>query len=198
MSDAKGSEGWAGLKGTFKRQAGILLGFTALLWALELVDQVLLRGYLDQFGVRPRSLVGLRGVLLAPLLHGGFGHLIANTGPLLVLGWLVMWRRTSDWFLVGALATVVGGLGTWLIGAGNSVHIGASGVVFGFLGYLLLRGWFERKFVSMVGSVLVGVMYGGALWGLLPGTPGISWEGHLFGFSGGVLAAWLLKDRGHN
>lgn len=196
MAKGNGGEGWAGIKGELKLQAGILFGFTALLWGLELLDLFVLNGYLDRFGVQPRSLVGLRGVVLAPLLHGGLGHLIANTGPLLMLGWFVMWRQTRDWFVVGAFATVVGGLGTWLVGASNSVHIGASGVVFGFLGYLLLRGWFERKFFSIVGSVLVGVMYGGALWGLLPGTPGVSWEGHLFGFLGGVLAARLLKDRG--
>jgi membrane associated rhomboid family serine protease len=180
------------IKKELKLQAAILGGFTALLWALEGVDALLLGGALDGFGIRPRSVVGLRGILLAPLLHGGFGHLIANTVPLLVLGWFVMLRETKHWFFVGAMATFVGGAGVWLIGATRSVHIGASGVVFGFLGYLLSRGYFERKFWPILGSVVVGLLYGGALWGVLPGQPGISWEGHLFGFVGGVFSAKLL------
>lgn len=185
-----------GIKKELKQQAIILVGFTALLWGLEILDAVLFSNGLDSFGIRPRSVVGLRGILLAPLLHGGFPHLIANTVPLLVLGWFVMLRATKDWFIVGALSTVVGGVGVWLIGATQSVHIGASIVVFGFLGYLLFRGFFERKFWPILGSIVVGIMYGGALWGVLPGQAGISWEGHLFGFIGGVLAARLLANRG--
>lgn len=183
------------IKKELKLQVGILGGFTALLWVLEILDAVLFMGGLDAFGIRPRSIVGLRGVILAPLLHGGFGHLIANTVPLLILGWFVMLRATKDWFTVGAFATFIGGMGTWLIGASRSVHIGASGVVFGFLGYLLFRGVFERKFWPIVGSLVVGFMYGGAIWGVLPGQPGISWEGHLFGFLGGILAAKVLAKR---
>ncbi len=186
---------WAGVKAELTQQVVILLGFTALLWTLELLDLIVFRGALDGFGIRPRSVVGLRGILLAPLLHGGLGHLIANTVPLLVLGWFVMLRETKHWFFVGFLSTVVGGAGVWLIGATHSVHIGASIVVFGFLGYLLSRGLFERKLWPIVGSVAVGLLYGGALWGVLPGQAGISWEGHLFGCLGGVLAARLLARR---
>jgi membrane associated rhomboid family serine protease len=186
---------WHGFTRELKLQATILLGFIALLWALELVDTVLLQGWLDGFGIRPRSVTGLRGIVLAPLLHGGLRHLVANTVPLLVLGWLVMLRDTRHWFLVGALATLVGGAGVWLFGAASSVHIGASIVVFGFLGYLLFRGVFERRFWPIVGSVVVALLYGGALIGILPGQSGISWEGHLFGFLGGVGGAKLLAKK---
>lgn len=181
------------LKRTLKAQAAILFGFVALIWALELVDQLLLGGGLDRFGIQPRTMVGLRGIPLAPILHGGFGHLAANTGALVVLGWLVMLRKTAHFFVVGAIATLVGGVGVWLIGASRSTHIGSSIVIFGFLGYLLLRGLFDRRWLVMAGSVAVGLLYGGALFGLLPGQPGVSWEGHLFGFAGGVLAARLLR-----
>jgi membrane associated rhomboid family serine protease len=186
---------WKALGKEIKLQATILLGFIAVLWALELVDTVVLHGWLDHFGIRPRSLDGIKGIFLAPLLHGGIAHLVSNTVPLLVLGWLVMLRDTRHWFLVGGLATLVGGAGVWLFGASNSIHIGASIVVFGFLGYLLFRGIFERRFWPIAGSVLVAVLYGGALWGVLPGQNGISWEGHLFGFLGGIGAAKLLAKR---
>ncbi len=185
----------AGIKKELKQQAVVLGGFTALLWTLEILDALIFGGALDRFGIQPRNFIGLRGIFLAPLLHAGFPHLIANTVPLLVLGWFVMLRETRHWFFVGAMATFVGGAGVWLVGASRSIHIGASGIVFGFLGYLLSRGYFERKFWPILGSVLVAVMYGGALWGMLPGRAGISWEGHLFGFIGGVIAArWLANQ----
>lgn len=178
----------------FKAQVYILGGLVALMWALEFID-LFLGGALNQFGIMPRSLVGLRGILFAPLLHGNFPHLISNTVPFIVLGWLVMLRRTSDFFVVTPIAMLVGGLGTWLIGSPYSVHIGASGVIFGYLGFLLLRGYFERSVTAILFSVVVGFLYGGILWGVLPGQIGISWEGHLFGFIGGVIAARLLSDR---
>jgi len=193
---AKKPENKLSVRSELTLQAKILVGYVALLWVLELVDSIVLGGFLDQFGIRPRSPGGLWGVLFAPLLHGGLGHLAANTVPLFFLGWFVMLRNTRDFFIVGAVTTLVAGIGVWLVGASNSVHIGASSIVFGFLGYLLLRGYFDRKFWSIVGSVFVGLLYGGLLFGVLPGQPGISWEGHLFGFVGGVLSARLLRDRG--
>jgi membrane associated rhomboid family serine protease len=177
-----------------KTQAKILGGFVGLLWVIQIVNAVLGQS-LDVFGVHPRSIFGLVGVVFAPLLHASFTHLIANTLPLLVLGWFVMLRRTRDWFTVSALAALVGGLGTWLIGSAQSVHVGASVLIFGYLGHLLSRGIFERKVWPILGSIAVFLMYGGALWGVMPGQIGISWEGHLFGFLGGVLAARFLRDR---
>jgi membrane associated rhomboid family serine protease len=185
---------WADVKQGLKVQATILLGFVALLWVLELVDTFLLLGYLDRFGIHPREIDGLWGIFLAPFLHGGLGHLAANTGPLLALGWFVMWRRTRDWFVVALVGTVIGGLGVWLVGSAGSVHIGASILCFAFLGYLMLRGWFDRRLVPILGSIVVAVLYGGLLWGVLPVQRGISWEGHLFGFIGGVVAARLLAS----
>jgi membrane associated rhomboid family serine protease len=178
-----------------KAQLVILLGFVVLIWALELIDLILFRGALDALGVRPRTPGGLWGILFAPFLHGGLAHLLANTLPFLTLGWLVMLRRTSDFFVVTALAMLCGGLGVWLVGRPNTVHIGASSLVFGYLGYLLLRGYFERSVVSILLSIFVGVLYGGALGGLLPTQPGVSWQGHLFGFAGGVGAARALTRR---
>ena len=182
-----------GLANEFKTQVKILGGLVALMWALEIVDQALGRA-LDVYGIFPRNLTGLRGILFSPFLHGNFPHLIANTVPFITLGWLVMVRRTSDFFVVSAIAMLISGLGTWLIGAPNSLHIGASGVIFGYLGFLLLRGYFERSVTSILFSVVVGMLYGGLIWGVIPGQIGISWEGHLFGFIGGGVAAKLLAE----
>ena len=176
-----------------RENATLLGGALALMWALEIVDFLIFGGALDALGVRPRSLQGLWGVLMAPLLHGGFGHLMANSAPFFLLGALSMVRRRMDFFVVTAASALTAGLGTWLIGAGNSVHIGASGVVFGYLGFLLGRGWYERRPSAIALSVAVGLGFGGMLWGLVPHLQaGISWEGHLFGFLGGLACARLL------
>lgn len=174
-----------------KTQGTILGGLVGVMWALEIVD-LALGGALNSFGIRPHSLIGLRGIFFAPFLHGNFAHLIANTIPFLVLGWFVMLQETSDFFIVSAIAMLVGGLGTWLFGSANSVHIGASGVIFGYLGFLLARGYYERNIPSIFLAIIVGVFYGGAIWGIFPGQIGISWQGHLFGFIGGILAARLF------
>jgi len=156
---------------------------------------VLLHRALDQLGIRPRTSDGLRSILFAPFLHAGFVHLLANTGPLVVLGWLVLLRRVADFFLATAATMLIGGLGVWLLGAPNSIHLGASILIFGYLGYLLLRGIYERSPVAVAIAVVAGLLYGGALWGVLPGQPGVSWQGHLFGFVGGGIAA-RLQARG--
>ncbi|MEO1621579.1 MAG: rhomboid family intramembrane serine protease, partial [Cyanobacteria bacterium J06632_3] len=177
--------------GEVKLQGKTIFGVVCVLWAIEIVDAVVFAGGLDQFGIHPRSISGLWGILFAPFLHGDFAHLLSNTIPFITLSWLIMLRATEDWLAVSLIAALVGGLGTWLFGAPSSVHIGASGVIFGYFGFLLLRGYFERSLVAISFSVLVFFMYGGILWGVLPRLDGapISWEGHLFGFVGGILAA---------
>jgi len=178
-------------------QITILSGLVALLWTIEAIDWLLpLR--LDLFGIWPRTEIGLRGIFLAPFLHGNFAHLAANTAPLVVFGWLILLGGVSDFLFVSAVAMIVSGLGTWLIGAPGSVHIGASGVIFGYFGFLLLRGLFERSPMSIIVSLIVGFAYGSFIWGVLPNQPGISWEGHLFGFLGGVLAAQILGNQRRN
>jgi membrane associated rhomboid family serine protease len=173
----------------------ILLGFVALIWLVELVDLFLFRGALDRAGIRPRSESGLWGVVLAPFLHAGPAHLIANTVPLLVLGWLVIVRGIQDFLRVTLLVVLVAGLGVWLFGRPATIHLGASGVVFGYLGYLLLRGFWERSLIAIGIALVAGFLYGGALWGVLPGQRGVSWEGHFFGLAGGAGAASRFRRR---
>jgi membrane associated rhomboid family serine protease len=173
-------------------QATIIGSSLGLIWLVSSVNLVLLGGALNQYGVRPRLWEGLWGVLWMPFLHGSFGHLAANSVPFAVLGWLVMLRRTSDFFVVTAVALVISGTGVWLTGPWLSVHIGASGLVFGYFGFLLLRGYFERSLYAILLAVFVFLLYGGLIWGVLPQQNGVSWQAHLFGFAGGALAARLL------
>lgn len=176
-----------------KTQGSILGGLVATMWALEIVD-IVLGGRLNAYGILPRTIIGLRGILFAPFLHGGLSHLIANTIPLVTLGWFVMLQETSDFFVVTAVTMLVSGLGVWLMGS-SGMHIGASGLVFGYLGFLLFRGYFQRNFTSIGLALIVGFLYGGAIWGVLPTVPGVSWEGHLFGFIGGAIAARFLARK---
>jgi membrane associated rhomboid family serine protease len=194
-SPAPRPRGEAPLARALKAQAAILFSVVAVFWGLELVDQLLLGGSLDALGIRPRTVDGLWGILLAPFLHGGFGHVLANTVPFVVLGWLIMLRETWHFFAVAVIVAVLGGLGVWLVAPAASVHIGASGVIFGFFGFLLFSGWFERRIGTILISVLVAATYGGLIFGVLPGQPGVSWQSHLFGFLAGVVAAWFLARR---
>jgi membrane associated rhomboid family serine protease len=175
----------------FKTQATILGGLVGTMWAVMILNTAIFHGQLNNFGIAPHNLVGLRGILFAPFLHGDFGHLMSNTMPFIVLGWLVMLAETTDILVVTGLSMLIGGAGTWVFGSSGTSHIGASGVVFGFLGYLLMRGYFDRKISSILISLFVFSIYGTVLFGILPGRAGISWEGHLFGFLGGALAARL-------
>ena len=181
---------------TFKSQIIILGGFILALWIIEGVDWLIFGGSLDQFGIRPRSIAGLWGILFAPLLHGNFQHLMANTVPLFVLGWLVLSTRRVQTFLkVTAIIVLISGLGTWLIGPRLSVHLGASGLIFGYLSFLLLVGYFERSFRSIALAVVVFFIYGGLIWGILPLVEGVSWQAHLFGFIGGGIAASQIGEQ---
>ncbi|GAB3285429.1 rhomboid family intramembrane serine protease [Parasphingorhabdus pacifica] len=170
-----------------------MLLFTALLYAIELVD-VLVPAQLDRNGIIPREVHGLDGVLWAPFLHAGWEHLFANTLAFVVLGWLVMSGGLGQFLGVTAIVWIVGGLGTWLVGA-PVTHVGASGVIFGWMVFLLVRGFFQRSFGQIVVALVLFFYWGGMLWGVLPGQPGISWEGHLFGAFGGLVAAWLVAKR---
>jgi membrane associated rhomboid family serine protease len=183
------------LAGELEIRVQVLAGLVGLMWLEEVADLLIFHGALDAEGIRPRTEMGLWGILLAPFLHAGFAHLLANTVPLLVLGWLVLLRGRRDFLWVTAVAALVGGLGVWLVGGPNTVHIGASGLVFGYLGYLLLRGYRERSLSAILIAVVAGVLYGSALWGLLPVRRGVSWESHLFGFAGGAAAASVHRRR---
>lgn len=176
------------------QEFGVPIVFVASMWAVEILD-VVTPGDLESHGIRPRSDEGLFGIVFAPMLHADWGHLIANSIPLLVLGLLLMLSGLRTFVTVTAIVWVVGGAAVWLLAGANSNHIGASGLVFGWIGYLVARGAFSRSMGQIAIGLLVLASYWTAVFGVLPGQPGISWQGHLFGAIAGVLAAWLLEGR---
>lgn len=178
----------------FETHAKILGSFIALMWAVEIVDHVLLRDRLTGLGIRPRTQVGLRGIVFAPVLHGTWSHLTANTLPFVVLGWFVLLRGVEEFAIVTAVVWLVSGVGVWLLGRPNTLHIGASSLIFGYFGFLLLRSYFEQDILSAGFSVVVALLYGPLIWGVLPLRRGVSWLGHLFGFVGGGLSARYLPE----
>lgn len=178
------------------RQEGILLvgAMAALMWVLEIVDQAS-GADLDQYGIEPHEADGLVGIATAPFLHAGFGHLTGNTVPFLVLGATIALSGLARVAAATAIVAVVGGLGTWLVAPSGTEHIGASGIVFGYAAYLIARGLYSRNLVHLAIGLVVVVVYGSTLlFGLVP-SDGVSWQGHLFGGVGGVVAARLLDRR---
>jgi len=165
----------------------------ALMWVSEIIDTV--PGVdLDQYGIQPREVDGLTGIAAAPMLHAGFDHLVANTSVFVVLGLLVAWLTKHFWKVTVGVA-LLGGLAVWLVGAPQSVHIGASGLVYGYAAFLVVYGLVARRVTAVIVAVVVFLVYGSIVWGVLPGQPGVSWEGHLFGAVAGLLLAVLLGRR---
>jgi membrane associated rhomboid family serine protease len=166
----------------------------AVLWLVLLINALFFHGELNRFGIEPRTLAGLRGIAFAPFLHAGIGHLVANSMGLLLLGGLVLLRQEIDFWVVTVVGGMIGGLGVWLVGR-PLLHIGASGIIFAYFGYLVCTGIFERRIGAIVISLMAVVGWGGLIYGVLPGQPGVSWESHFFGLVGGACAAWLIAQR---
>lgn len=177
-----------------RRPAVLAAAPVALMWVLEAIDTLTLHA-LDRLGLTSWNISDLPDVFTAPLVHLGWAHLAGNSGPLLVLGFLVAlsgWRR---WLATSLVVVVTSGLAAWLFSAPGTTTLGASGVVFGWLTYLLVRGWWTRRWQQVLLGLVVLVVYGGILWGVLPTAAGVSWQAHLGGAAGGVLAARLLHRR---
>jgi membrane associated rhomboid family serine protease len=164
-----------------------------VLFVIELLDRAS-NHHLDQIGgIRPHEIAGLDGIVFAPFLHASFVHLYSNSIPLIITGTFVLARGVRRFLVVTAFIAVASGLGAWLLGSGGTVIIGASGIVFGYLGYLLARGIVERSLWGIAVGLLVGLLYGTQISGVLPTDRLISWQAHLCGFAGGVLAAILFR-----
>ncbi|WP_367321469.1 rhomboid family intramembrane serine protease [Streptomyces sp. HUAS ZL42] len=178
-----------------KAAAKLMLGWVALLWLLEAVDVV--TGHaLDDFGIVPRTPSELVDVVPAAFIHFGFAHVAANTLPLLVLGFLAALGGVRRFAAVCALIVVADGLGVWLISPSGTNTAGASGLIFGLFGYLLITGFVERRPVGIAVGVLIGALWGTSiLAGLAPTQTGVSWQGHLVGLVAGVGAAFVFRRR---
>lgn len=172
---------------------GLLTTSVAVMWLVEIVDSLILGSRLQNGGIQPRSIDGLDGILWSPLLHLDFAHLISNTLPFLVLGGLIAMQGLGKWVKATLLIMVIGGILTWAF-ASNSNHIGASGVVLGYFGYLVGAAIFERRFALLVPAAIAVILYGGIVASFVP-RAGISWEGHLFGATAGLTAAWIIRTK---
>jgi membrane associated rhomboid family serine protease len=177
--------GWAAL---------VMLLLLAGLWMLELLDQ-LSGNQLDQLGIHAREIDGMPEIFTAPFLHAGWDHLISNSLPFAVLGFLVLLSGLVRWLASSLIIIIVSGMAAWSLTPAHTIILGASGLIFGWLTYLLARGIWSRRPAQVVVAVLVLLVYGGLIWGVLPGAAGVSWQAHLGGAAGGVLAAWLLHRR---
>jgi membrane associated rhomboid family serine protease len=170
----------------------LLIALLVGMWGVQVVNAI--DNYrLDRDGIVPRDVGHLYGVLTAPFLHASYGHLIGNTVPFAVLGLAIAAAGAGRLAAVTAIVILVAGLGTWLTASSHSVTVGASGVVFGYAGYLLSRGVFDRKISELLIGVGVGVVFGGALLVSLVPHTGVSWQDHLFGAIGGVISAQVLS-----
>jgi membrane associated rhomboid family serine protease len=165
-----------------------------LLWVIEIVN-IADNGRLVRFGLRPHQLNGLEGIITSPFLHGNAGHLLANSLPLLALGWIVLTSGLRSWLIATGIIIAVDGVFTWLVAPTGTVVVGASGVVFGWLAYLIARAYFARKFAWIIIAVAAAVTFSSLFAGLVPGTTGVSWQSHVGGFIGGILAGWVLHPR---
>ena len=175
-----------------KAELSLALIFVSTIWLVFILDRFL---PLEVFGLVPRTIGGLTGIVTMPFLHQDLRHIFSNTPPLILLLTLLAGSRGNSKVIV-SLLVVVGGVLLWLFGRGHSLHIGASGLVFGLITFLIASGFFEKRMRTMIISGLVGFLYGTTiLMGILPGQSGVSWDGHLFGGIAGVLVAWLLLKR---
>jgi membrane associated rhomboid family serine protease len=177
--------GWAAL---------VMLLLLAGLWFLELLDQ-LSGNELDQLGIHAREVDGVPEIFTAPFLHAGWDHLISNSLPFYVLGFLVLLSGLARWVASSLIIIIISGMTAWSLTPPHTIILGASGLIFGWLTYLLARGIWSRRPAQVVVAVIVLLLYGGLIWGVLPGSAGVSWQAHLGGAIGGVVAAWLLHRR---
>jgi membrane associated rhomboid family serine protease len=178
--------------GSIRARAIVLTVFVGLMWVIRGIDTFLPNGLSSAgTGIVPRTVSGFWNIPIAPFIHGDLDHLLSNTIPLLILGALILVRGVFEFMYVVFVTAFVSGLGIWLFGEGNAQHIGASGIVFGFFGYLVFRIAFDRKISSALIALAVAIGYGSAfVWSLIPEEQ-ISWSGHFFGFIGGFMAARL-------
>ena len=173
----------------------VMVSVGALLWIIQIVNAANNYTFDRRFGLQPRELDGLWGVVASPFLHASYGHLFSNTVPLIGIGWVLMLSGLRTWLTVTGLVIVVGGLATWLVAPSGDI-VGASGLVFGWLGYLIARAYFSRKLRWILVAVIVLLFFGSLLGGLLPSfNSHVSWQGHLCGFAAGVAAGAVLHPR---
>ena len=177
-----------------QRQTGLKLagGFLATIWIVFILELVF--PWLQAFGIHPLDVSSLPFIFTSPLLHANFEHIISNSIPGAIFAFLVGYSGKRVFWEVTTFVVIIGGLGTWLFGGVGTNHIGASGLVYGWLAYLIVRGFFNRSIGQIITGVVLGFFYSGLIFGLLPGTEGVSWQAHLFGAIGGIVASMVITS----
>jgi len=178
------------------RDAVVLMaGFLALIWVLQVVNWADSYRLDTEFGILPEHVSRLGDIFTAPFLHFSWQHIEGNSVPLFVLGVLAAYRSIARFLLLTLIVAVTSGLAVWFFQPSNELTVGASGIIFGYFGYVLVRGFVDRNFLDIGLGLVAGVLYWTILQVAIPGTPGVSWIDHIGGLVGGVLSAWLLRDR---
>lgn len=169
-------------------------GYVLAIWAVHIINVLLFQGNLLYMGIHPLDPASLPFIFTSPLLHGSVEHLISNTVPGAIFAFIVGYSGKRVFWEVTAFVVLIGGLGTWVFGGIGTNHVGASGLVYGWLAYLIVRGFFNRSGSQITMGLVLGFLYSGLIWGVLPGTPGVSWQAHLFGAIGGFIAAMIITS----
>lgn len=170
------------------------IGYLVVIWAVHIVNVILFGGSLASFGIRPLDFSGIWGIFFAPLLHANWEHLIGNSIPGAVFCFIVGLSGRRAFWEVSTIVMLVAGIGTWLLGGPGTLHIGASGMIYGWLAYLIVRGIFNRSLTQTLTGIILAFAYSGLVWGVLPTDSGVSWQGHLFGALGGILAGMTITS----
>ncbi|NYI89313.1 membrane associated rhomboid family serine protease [Amycolatopsis endophytica] len=173
----------------------VMVGFLALIWIVQIFNWAADYRLSFDFGIESRNVGSLPEIFTAPFLHGSWGHIEGNSGPLFIFGFLAAYRGVRKFFAVTALIIVGSGLGVWFIAGENTVTVGASGVVLGYFGYIIVRGLFDRRPIDIVIGLVMALCFAYQFAALLPAEEGISWQGHLFGFAAGVIGGWVFRER---
>ncbi|MDC7106820.1 rhomboid family intramembrane serine protease [Corynebacterium striatum] len=180
--------------GRIRTGISLAVGFLVVEWLVQITNFLIFGGALSNYGIRPLDFNGIWGIFTAPLLHANFEHLIGNSVPGAIFCFLIGLSGRKAWWEVTIITVLVAGIGTWLLGGPGTSHIGASSLVYGWLAYLIVRGLFNRSFSQTALGVVLGFAYSGLVWGVLPVYEGVSWQGHLFGAIGGVIAGMIITS----
>ena len=172
----------------------VMVGFLAILWVVQIANAADHYQLINSYGITPREIGSLPDILTAPFLHVSWAHIEGNSGPLFIFGFLAAYRGVTRFFSVTALVILTSGLGAWLFESAGTVGVGASGVVFGYFGYIMVRGFFDRHAIDMLIGAVMALCFAYQFSVLLP-QQGIGWQAHIGGIAGGVLAGWVFRDR---
>lgn len=178
-----------------KRALWVMVGLLAVMWLIQIINSIDGYGLSSEFGIDAREPSSLPEIFSAPFLHANWAHIEANSGPLFVFGFLAAYRGVKKWLAVTVLIVIASGLGVWFVGPSIGVTVGASGLVFGYFGYIIVRGLFDRHLIDIVIGLVMALCFAYQFSSLLPTDEQVSWQGHMFGFVGGIVGGWLFRER---